>query len=480
MARKALFMGPRLKRVRRDLGLTQANLAADLEISPSYVALMERNQRPVTAELLLKLATTYRIDLATLADDDSENLAKRLQATLKQPIFSDIDLPALDSADIATSYPGFAEAFLRLHTAFSEEQMAHAQRREMAATGGDAAEGTDPVGEARAFLAARRNCFPALDDHATEVAQELATDRAGDRAREESVWTDALVGRLVRKHGQKVRFTDPELILGSLRWHDRHREQVLISNRLDHPARRFQLAFQIGLLEAREVIAAQLVGGRFAGDNARRLASRALVGYWAAALLMPYRPFLRAARQTRHDIETLSRRFAASFEQITHRLTTMGRPGEEGVPFFFLRVDRAGNVSKRLDGAGFPFARTGGSCPLWNVHGAFETPGRIRPQWLELPEGEKFFSIARTVEQGGGSWDAPRAMRAVALACAAEHAGSVVYADDLDEAKPTPIGVACHLCHRPHCIARSAPPIGREMRPDDNRDTGVPFAFAGD
>lgn len=476
MARKALFMGPRLKRVRRDLGLTQANMAADLEISPSYVALMERNQRPVTAELLLKLASTYKIDIASLADDDSEDLAKRLQSTLKQPIFADIDLPALDSADIATSYPGFVEAFLRLHTAFSEEQMAHAQRRELAASGSDEAAASDPVGEARAFLAARRNCFPALDDHAAEVAQALA----GDRPREESVWTDALVARLTRKHGQKVRFTDPELILGSLRWHDRHREQVLVSNRLDHPGRRFQLALQIGLLEAREVIAAQLVDGRFSGENPRRLASRALTGYWAAALLMPYRPFLRAARQTRHDLEALSRRFAASFEQVAHRLTTLGRPGEEGVPFFFLRLDRAGNVSKRLDGAGFPFARTGGSCPLWNVHSVFDAPGRICPQWLELPEGERFFSIARTVEAGGGSWDSPRATRAVALGCAAEHAGHIVYADGLAEKAATPIGVACRLCHRPHCIARSAPPIGREMRPDDNRDTGVPFAFAGD
>lgn len=476
MARKALFMGPRLKRVRRDLGLTQANMAADLDVSPSYVALMERNQRPVTADLLLRLASTYKIDIASLAEDDSEDLARRLQATLRQPIFADIDLPALDSADIATSYPGFAEALLRLHTAFTEEQMAHAQRRDVAATGAGGHDTVDPVGEARAFLAARRNCFPALDDHAATIAQELAADRP----REDTVWTDALVARLNRKHGQKVRFADPDLILGSLRWHDRHREQILISNRLDHPGRRFQLALQIGLLEARAVIEAQLVDGRFSGENARRLAARALLGYWSAALLMPYRPFLRAARQVRHDIEALSRRFVASFEQVAHRLTTLGKPGEEGVPFFFLRLDRAGNVSKRLDGAGFPFARTGGSCPLWNVHSVFDAPGRIQPQWLELPEGERFLSIARTVEAGGGAWDAPRATRAVALGCAAEHAAQTVYADHLDAARPTPIGVACRLCHRPHCIARAAPPIGREMRPDDNRDTGIPFAFAGD
>ncbi len=466
MTRKALFMGPRLKRVRRDMGLTQANMAADLEISASYVALMERNQRPVTAELLLRLAATYKIDIASLADDGSEELGKRLKGIMREPMFADIDLPALDMADIATSYPGFAEAFLRLHTAFSEEQMTLAQRQAHGA--GEAL--PDPVGEARAFLAARRNCFPLLDEAAEAAAREMGKG-APDLA--------ALVDRLDKRHGRKVRFIDPAVMLGALRWHDRHREQVLISDRLNGSGRRYQLALQLALLEARPAISAQLSEGRFTGDNAQRMARRALANYWAAAVLMPYRAFLRAAREHLHDIEVLSRLFGCSFEQIAHRLTTMGRSGEEGVPFFFLRVDEAGNVSKRLDGAGFPFARTGGSCPLWNVHSAFRTPGQVVTQSLELPDGQRFFSIARTVEAGGGAHDAPRAVRAVALACAAEHADRLVYARGPNIA-PTPIGVACHLCHRPHCIARAAPPIGREMRPDENRETGVPFAFATD
>jgi len=467
MARNAIYMGPRLKRLRRDLALTQSNMAADLEISPSYVALMERNQRPITAELLLKLAKTYRIDIAALADDGGEELAGRLQAVLREPIFADIDLPALDVADIATSYPGFAEALLRLHTAYGEEQLALAQNRELASGPGDAAVMSDPVTEARNFLAARRNCFPALDDSAQAVAEEASG-------------LDALVARLKDRHGLRVRFVDPEIMLGSLRWHDSHREQVFVSRLLDHAARKFQLALQLALLEARGVVDRQLADGRFGGDNARRLARRALLNYWAAALLMPYRSFAKAARQYRHDVEALSREFGASFEQVAHRLTTLQKPGEEGVPFFFLRIDRAGNVSKRLDGAGFPFARHGGACPLWNVHTACETPGRIVTQWLELPDGQRFFSIARTVSAGGGAYNAPVARRTVALACAAEHAPLLVYADGRQEDEPTPIGVACHLCHRPRCIARAAPPIGRQMRPDDFRDTGLPFAFAGD
>lgn len=468
MAKNAIFMGPRLKRVRRDLGLTQSNMAADLEISASYVALMERNQRPVTADLLLKLARTYRIDIASLAGDGGDELNARLQSVLKEPIFADIDLPALDIADIAAGYPGFAEALLRLHTAYSEEQLALAQQRASLAGGdGEADSRLSPVNEARNFLAARRNCFPALDDSAAAMAEQ-----AGG--------LDAMIGRLRERHGLRVRFVDPEIMLDALRWHDRHRDQILVSRLLDHSARKFQLALQLAVLEARNEIGAILATGRFESENARRLTRRALASYWAGALLMPYRAFARAARERRHDLEALASEFGTSFEQVAHRLTTLQRSGEEGVPFFFLRIDPAGNVSKRLDGAGFPFARHGGGCPLWSVHTAFQAPGQIVGQWLELPDGQRFFSIARTVVAGGGAHGAPRAMRAVALGCAAEHAELLVYADAMKDAAPTPIGVACHLCHRPQCIARAAPPIGRDMRPDDNRETGVPFAFAGD
>lgn len=467
MARNALYMGPRLKRMRRELGLTQANMAADLEISPSYVALMERNQRPVTADLLLNLARTYQIDIGALADDGGEDLSARLKAVLKEPLFADIDLPALDVADVATSYPGFAEALLRLHTAFSGERLELAQRRQLTADGDSSpAALNNPVSEVRNFLAARRNCFPLLDDSAT-------------RAAETSRGIEALVQRFEQRHGLRVVFADPDVIMGSLRWHDTHRQQLFVSKRLDEGSRKFQLASQLALLEARSEID-QLVGeGNFSSDNGRRLARRALAGYWAAALVMPYRPFLRAARQCRYDIELLSRDFGVGFEHVAHRLTTLQRTGEEGVPFFFIRLDQAGNISKRLDGAGFPFARHGGACPLWNVHSAFQTPDRLITQRLELPDGQRFFSIARMVTAGGGAWEAPSALRAVALTCAEEHRGALIYADH-GTREPTPIGVACHLCHRPRCIARAAPPIGRDLRPDEYRDTGIPFAFSTD
>jgi predicted transcriptional regulator len=182
----------------------------------------------------------------------------------------------------------------------------------------------------------------------------------------------------------------------------------------------------------------------------------------------------------RYDVEGLARQFGASFEQTAHRMTTLQKPGQERVPFFFIRVDEAGNVSKRLDGAGFPFARHGGGCPLWNLHQAFRTPRQIVTQWLELPDGQRFFSIARTVTAGGGGYGRPRVDRAIALGCAAEHADRLVYTQGQGAPGPetaTPIGVTCRLCHRAECAARSAPPIGRPILPDDIRRTTAPFGF---
>jgi len=228
-------------------------------------------------------------------------------------------------------------------------------------------------------------------------------------------------------------------------------------------------------------IGAALSAAHFATKSSEQLARHALAGYAAAALIMPYTGFARAAETRHYDLEALARQFGTSFEQTAHRITTLQRPGQEKVPFFLIRVDPAGNVSKLLDGAGFPFARHGGACPLWSVHRVFTTPRQIVTQWLEMPDGQRFFSIARTVTAGGGSFGATRVERAIAIGCAAEHASRLIYTRDgkgggADSA--TPIGVACRVCHRPRCAARSALPIGRELLPDDFRRLNVPFGFS--
>lgn len=460
-----LYLGPRIRRLRRELGLTQQTMADDLGISASYVALLERNQRPLTADLLLRLAKAYRLDVAELAGEDSQDYARRIGDVLRDPIFADIDLPALEIADLANSFPGVSEALLRLHGAYTREQRALAERRDDGGAGEH-----DPVAEARRFVAARRNHFPSLES--------LAEDLGGQ------IGEPAQMADWLKKRGTRVRFLPPDVLMGSLRRYDRHNDQLLIADALDPASRQYQLALHIAYTGMRSEISAILRAHEFASPTASNLVRRALGGYGAAALLMPYGKFLASVEARGYDVEVLGRLFGASFEQVAHRLTSLGRPGQEGVPFFFIRVDPAGNVSKRLDGAGFPFAQHGGGCPLWSVHSVFRTPGETVTQWLELPDGQRFFSIARTVtsggSSGGGAHGEPRHYRAVALACAAEHAPRLVYARGIDPAavEATPIGVACRLCHRARCTARAAPPIGREILPDDYRRAAEPFTFA--
>ncbi len=459
---RRLYVGPMLRRLRRDHGLTQADMAADLEVSASYIALLERNHRPLSAEMLLRLAQTYKMDVAALAGDGGSDETARLRAVLKDPMFADIDLPSLESTDVTTNFPGVTEALLRLYTAYQEEQLALADRGVETGEGADA---SDPVAESRRFLAARRNSFPVLDDASERLAQAVAEH-------------DSLAGHLKARHALRVRRLPSAVMVGSIRRLDHHRREILLDDGLDNASQQFQLALQLAYLEMAETIDTVVREGAFATESGERLTRRALGGYAAAAILMPYGPFARAVEARRYDVEALGRQFGASFEQIAHRLTTLQKPGAERVPFFFIRVDPAGNVSKRLDGAGFPFARHGGGCPLWSVHQAFRTPREIITQWLELPDGQRFFSIARTVTAGGGAFGAAKVERAIALGCAAEHADRLIYAQGLSPEAATPIGVTCRLCQRTECAARSAPPIGRQILPDDIRRAAAPFVFS--
>ncbi len=459
---RPLYLGPRLRRLRREMGLTQHAMGEDLEISPSYVALLERNQRPVTADLLLRLARVYGLDIADLANEDGTEYARRIADVLRDPIFADIDLPTLEIADLAMSFPGVSEALLRLHGAYVSEQKALVEQR----VSGRGADDSDPVIEVQQFLAGHHNHFPEFDARAEELSEEIHS-KGGSAS-----W--------LAEQGVRVRFVPPGVLVDAVRRFDRHSQQLLLDDTLDAPSRTFQLAAHIAYSAMRTPIS-QIVRGHASGSKtAEALLRRALAGYGAAALTMPYGRFLRAAEERRYDIAALAGLFGASFEQVAHRLTTLRRADSQGVPFFFVRVDAAGNVSKRFDGAGFPFAAQGGGCPLWTLHSAVRRPGEMLTQWLEMPDGQRFFSIARTVSVGSGQHDRPPILRAVALVCAALDAGRLVYAQGVDPAAvaATPVGVTCRLCHRAECTARAAPPIGREILTDEYRRTVQPFAFA--
>ena len=470
MARKQkLFLGPRIRRLRRARGLTQTELAGAIGVSPSYINLMERNQRPVSADVLVSLAREFDFDIAALDDDSAEDLFADVNKALADPLFRDAGVTREDAQELAAGNPVLAEAVAQLYRAW---RGAEAELIELRASG--RAGVIDPVDEARRFIQDRRNFFPEIDEAGERLAAEIDLLSRGGVA--------AISDHLEAQHRIRVRILPDDVMGGAFRRLNRHARELRLSERLDQASRAFHLALQLRLIDLSDELDRTVNNAPFESDAGRRLARNSLANYAAAALLMPYDPFLRAAVDLRYDIEAIARRFGASFEQVAHRLTTLQKPGAAGVPFFFLRVDAAGNISKRYSGDVFPFARYGGSCPLWNVHDSFRTPRRIQTQVIELTDGARYFSIARTVHGGVAGFGAPQAERAVALGCRLDDARKLVYADGLDPdtAPATPIGVTCRLCERPDCAARAFPPLHRKLVSDDTRRPAAPFSFAFD
>ena len=468
MARKQkLFLGPRIRRLRRARGLTQAELAGAIGVSPSYINLMERNQRPVSADVLVSLARAFDFDIAALDDDSADDLFADVNKALADPLFRDAGVTREDAQELAAGNPVLAEAVAQLYRAW---RGAEADLIELRASGRSGI--VDPVDEARRFIQDRRNFFPAIDAAGEALAREIDLLARGGVA--------AISDHLETAHHIRVRIMPDEVMVGALRRLNRHSRELMLSERLDQASRAFHLALQLRLIDSADAIDRTVNDAPFETDAGRRLARNSVANYAAAALLMPYGPFLTAASDLRYDIEAIARRFGASFEQVAHRLTTLQRDEARGVPFFFLRVDPAGNISKRFSADVFPFARFGGSCPLWNVHDCFRAPRRILTQIIELPDGGRYFSIARTVHAGVAGYGAPQAERAVALGCRLEDAGKLIYADgNRIEATPaTPIGVTCRLCERPDCAARAFPPLHRKLLSDDTRRQAAPFSFA--
>jgi hypothetical protein len=470
---KKLFVGPRFRRIRQQLGLSQTQMAEGLEISPSYINLIERNQRPVTAQLLLRLAETYDLDLRDLATADEDRFFAELNEIFSDPLFRQIDLPKQELRDLAELCPGVTHSLQRLYAAYTE-----ARRGEtlVAAQMADRDEGSrfeaNPIERVRDLIEANRNYFPELEQAAESLRDELNISA-------EELFA-ALSGRLREKHSIVTRIMPVDVMRETLRRFDRHRRQLLISELVDGPGRAFQLAFQIGLAECSASIDAIVNRAGPLDDTPRRLYRITLANYFAAAVMMPYSAFHSAAETLNYDVHVLAQRFNAGFEQVCHRLTTLQRPNARGVPFFLLRVDNAGNVSKRFSSGTFPFSKFGGTCPLWNVHSTFDTPDRLLKQVIELPDGTRYFSIAQMVRRPVAPHPQAQPRFAIGLGCEIRHAAKLVYAAgmDLDKAEGTPIGVNCRLCERENCSQRAEPPITRTLILDENTRRVSSFAFS--
>ena len=320
-----------------------------------------------------------------------------------------------------------------------------------------------PIEEVRDFINAHTNHFPELDEAAEDLyaSAKLSADEP----------YVALRDYLRDTHGVSTRVVPADFMPGELRRYDRHRQTMFLSELLDQPGRSFQLAYQVGFLEQAKTLEQLVEQSGLSDDEARRLLRIALANYFAAALLMPYNAFFRTAQETKYDIRLLGRRFGTSFEQVCHRLTTLQRAGARGIPFFLIRLDNAGNVSKRFSAAGFHFARFGGTCPRWNVHDAFRVPGQVYTQVVAMDDGTRYFSIARTVSRAGSGIGVPGDQYVVGLGCDISHARDFAYSlgHDLDnEEAATPIGVSCRLCERLDCSQRAFPPLKRKLHVEEH------------
>jgi len=462
---RKLYLGPRLRRLRRELGLNQSAMAAEIGVSPSYLNHLERNQRPVTAQVLLRLAETFDLDLKSFAAEGGEGIGvSELAEILADPMFGGLAVPRYELGEVADNAPAVADALARLYAALVE------LRRQPQAE--DEGPSIPPQSWVRDHIQAGRNHFAYLEEAAETLAGAL-----GDPL---SI-AEPLRRRLKEAFGIEARIMPPETLDGASQHYDLHRKRLMLSALLRPESRTFALAYQLALVELRPLLEKMVEAAAPPDAPTRRLLHMSLANYAAGAILMPYAPFLEAAERHRYDIDRLCAAFGASVEQVAHRLTTLNRNNARGIPFFMLRVDAAGNISKRFAGESFPFSRFGGACPRWNLHSAFQTPGRVVTQIVETPDGQRFFTIGRTVPRSVRLDPREDSQLAIGLGCDVRHAGRIVYADGLNLADPfvTPIGPACAICPRVRCPQRAAAPAGRTLTVTETRKTISPFPFLG-
>jgi XRE family transcriptional regulator, fatty acid utilization regulator len=469
MAPSKLFVGRKIRELRESNKSTQAAFAERLGISTSYLNQIENNQRAVSATVLLSLAETFRIDISAFSSNDSDRLISALNEALADPLFDVLSPGSQELKLVAQSAPAVAHALLACHQAYrrNSEQLASIDDQ-MVRT--DSFSEPTPYEEVRDFFHFVDNYIDALDLAAESLASDLRIGEQDGIA--------AMAEYLEKRHG--VRVTGSGAGSETLRHYDGKARVLYLSPYLDSASRAFQLAFQIAALERRTEVDAIITRAGFRTPEAGEICRIGLSNYFAGALVLPYGRFQAAARELRHDIELLAARFGASLEQVAHRLSTLQRPGHKGVPVFFARIDRAGNITKRHSAAKLQFARYGAACPLWNAYEAFETPGRIVRQLAEMPDGARYLSIATEISKRSGGFAAPQRRYAIALGCEVSHADDFVYADGLNLASRAafqPIGISCRICERMDCSQRAVPPLKRRLAVDGNFRGLLPYTI---
>jgi len=469
VAEQKIFAGPRIRRIRNAKGLTQTAMAEGLGISPSYLNLIERNQRPLTVQLILKLSAVYKVDPEELQGGAGGSIAA-LKEVFADPLLAG-ELPGdQEMLELAESAPNAAAAMVKLFRAYREQAGRLSDITDMLAREGRATALSSarlPIDEVHEVFERRANHFASIEEEveAFHALLDPGEDLSG-----------ALKAWLKREYGIVVRVLPVATMPNWRRRYDRHSQRLFLSERLSPFDQLREIAMEACLIRMTVAVAGEIQALKLSSDEARRLARFELGRYAAHALMMPYAAFQSAALRARYDIDVLKSRFGVSFEHAANRLTTLQRQGAAGVPFFMLEVDNAGNRFRRAGAQGFPHSRFGGGCPKLPVHAAFMQPGQILVEAVEMPDGAEFLTIARTLEGPQGAFSERPRRTALLIGCDIGFRDEIVYSTALPggasgsgrgSVPATPVGPACRLCERSGCLARAEPPVTRPLGLDE-------------
>jgi predicted transcriptional regulator len=257
----------------------------------------------------------------------------------------------------------------------------------------------------------------------------------------------------------------------------KNRKELLLSDYNSLETKKLYAAAQIAQEGAEKIIEEYLKDFNFPSEESKKLTKVALLNYCGAAILMPYKLFHTECKKLKYDLELLQNTFSTSFEQVAHRVTCLQDPKLPGIPFHMLRVDIAGNISKRFSLSGIEIPRYGGACPRWNVYSAFKRPGVIQAAVSKMTNGEKYVCIARTVEKGIGRYGQSKSILSIGLGCEAKYAKDFIYTENIDindKKTEIPVGVSCRTCDRLDCSQRAFPPLHKKFDVDiNNRGVSV-------
>jgi len=470
MSQFDLKIGPKIKGFRRQLGIQANKLAEKLDISPSYLTLIEGGKRRIDADLLLKICQELKIEVSDLAIKSDLNLANNISELLDDKLFDDLDILGPEVKDLANTNPKIGRALIRLGDILKKKD--HELVNKIEKLSGkivDSRKSSFPGEVISDFLQENKNYFPKLEDFANKIFDKV---KQNNRTR-----YIALCKFLKSEYDITVKDVIPEDGKPFSKVYNKKNKELILSDYLSLETKKLHTAAQIVQEGAMDEINRLLETFNFPSEESKKLTKVALLNYCGAAILMPYKLFHAECKKLKYDLELLQNTFATSFEQVTHRVTCLNDPSLPGVPFHFLRVDVAGNISKRFSLSGIEIPRYGGACPRWNVYSAFSRPGVIQAAVSKMTNGEKYVCIARTVEKGIGRYGQKKSMLSIGLGCEAKYAKDFVYTENLDihdKKSEIPVGVSCRTCDRLDCSQRAFPPLHKKFDVDiNNRGVSV-------